>query len=257
MSHSGITRTILRAKELVFWPLMVKEITDVVKKCPACLTYQNSQAKEPMIIKESASRPWQIITANLFTLQSREYLLLVDSYTKYPEIHDLDKDKTSEPVITCFKQTFPRFGKPNILYTDNGPQFANRNFQSFLKNWEVELRTSSPCYPQSNELIQRHVQTIKKILKKALYDNKDKYLALLEYRSTPICNKTPSPVELFFGRKVKGQVAISEKLLEPQKKLPEVNIKNNRQRQSIYYNRHTKELTPLQVNNRVMVQPKN
>ncbi|KAK9704012.1 Integrase zinc binding domain [Popillia japonica] len=78
-SHLGITKTILRAKELVFWPLMVKEITDVVKNCPACLTYQNSQTKEPMIIKEPASRPWQIITADLFTLQSREYLLVVDN----------------------------------------------------------------------------------------------------------------------------------------------------------------------------------
>lgn len=52
-----------------------------------------------------------------------------------------------------------------------------------------------------------------------------KYLALLECRSAPICNKPPSSAELLLGKKVKGQDAISEKLHKPQKKIPEVNIK--------------------------------
>lgn len=53
------------------------------------------------------------------------------------------------------KSIFARDGKPDILYSDNGPQFVNNAFQSFLEEWEITQKTSSPKYPQSNGFIER------------------------------------------------------------------------------------------------------
>lgn len=64
--------------------------------------------------------------------------------------------------------------------------------------------TSSPWYPQSNGFVERQVQTIKKILKKALYDKKDPYLALLEFRKTPISNKIQSSNKTLIRKNVGG-----------------------------------------------------
>lgn len=68
--------------------------------------------------------------------------------------------------------------------------------------------TSSPFHQQSNGLAERNIQTVKNLLKKTERDNKDPYLVLLEYITTPIDSKLPSPVELLYSRKIKGLLPI-------------------------------------------------
>lgn len=258
-SHLGIEKTINKAKEHIFWPFMVKEITDVIKNCATCLKYHNSQQNETLINKELPERPWQIIAADFFSLDSTEYLLIVDVYSKFPELIKF-KTTTSDYVINHFKSIFARYGKPDILYSDNGPQFVNEKFQNFLENWEVIHRTSSPRFPQSNGFIERQVQTIKKTVKKALYDNKDVYLTMLEYRNTPLGNNLPSPAQLLFGRRLKGHVPISKKMLVPEYNFPNydkiLKIKQNMQKS--YFDQHAKNLPDnLKQNDLVVVQNKN
>ena len=72
-----------------------------------------------------------------------------------------------------------------------------QTFKTFLREWGIVHKTSSPYYPQSNGLAERMVQTVKRLLKKS----KDPYLALLNYRTTP-GRDTASPASLIFGRRV-------------------------------------------------------
>ena len=51
--------------------------------------------------------------------------------------------------------------------SDNGPEYASREFQEFAKTWEFKHVTSSPRYPRSNSLAEKTVQTVKKLLSKA------------------------------------------------------------------------------------------
>lgn len=127
---------------------------------------------------------------------------------------NLKNDIRYYKVINEFEQVFSRFGKPDILYTDNGPQFINYEFQKFLKNWEIMHKTSSPRYPQSNGFIERHVQTIKKMFQKNLFDGKNLNMTLLEYRNTPISADVASPAALLLGRKLKGILPIKSSLLQ-------------------------------------------
>ena len=70
-----------------------------------------------------------------------------------------------------------------------------------LKN--LQFFTSIPKMAQSNGMIERHVGTIKDMLKKA----DDPYLALLAYRTTPLHNGF-SPAELLMGRKLQTAVPV-------------------------------------------------
>ena len=55
-----------------------------------------------------------------------------------------------QAVVRELKTMFSCFGIPEILVTDNGPQFSSNEFQVFAKSWSFNHVTTSPCYPQSN-----------------------------------------------------------------------------------------------------------
>jgi hypothetical protein len=53
-------------------------------------------------------------------------------------------------------------------------------------------------------MVERHIQVMKKILKKAELDDKDINLCLLELHNTPIDQNIKSPAELLMSRKING-----------------------------------------------------
>ena len=62
-------------------------------------------------------------------------------------------------------EKYPR-GSPNLLKTDNGPQFASEEFRTFTTKWKISHVISSPLYPKSNGLSEAGVKVVKSILKK-------------------------------------------------------------------------------------------
>ena len=65
--------------------------------------------------------------------------------------------------------------------------------KEFARNWNFEHQTSSPIYAQSNGMAEKCIGTVKSMLKKAIFDGPDPYLALLKYRNTPITTEIGSP----------------------------------------------------------------
>ena len=203
-SHLGIEKSKARARGSVFWPGINAQIEKVVADCDVCLRYRNNKRKEPMIPHPVPDGPWLTVAADLFYFDGRDYLLVVDYFSKYPELCRLP-DKTAPSVIRAMKEIFARNGIPEKLISDNMP-FGSREFRKFCLDWEVEHVTSSPRYPQSNGLVERNVQTIKRLLKKAKYSSNDSFLSLLDFRNTPISGMTVSPAELLMSRKLRTRL---------------------------------------------------
>lgn len=55
----------------------------------------------------------------------------------------------------------------NVVWTDNGSQFASQDFADFARSYGFEHQMSSPFYPQSNGEIERKVYTVEDLLNKA------------------------------------------------------------------------------------------
>ena len=65
--------------------------------------------------------PWEKVTTDLFELQGRHYFLMVDYYSRYPEVIKLPST-TLTAIITAMKSIFSRQRIPHTVISDNGPQ---------------------------------------------------------------------------------------------------------------------------------------
>ena len=93
---------------------------------------------------------------------------------------------------------FSEHGIPEVLCSDNGPQYASVQFANFCTSWGISHETSSPYYPQSNGFTEACVKSAKHALQRAKYSGADPHLALLALRAMPIDSKLPSPAELLY-----------------------------------------------------------
>ena len=158
-------------------------------KCSVCMKYQKRQRKEPMSQHDIIDGRWKKIAMDIKTFHGQDYLVLVDYYSKYPKFTQLPDRAT---IVAHTKSVWSRHSTPEETFSDNMP-FNTRRFHEFARDWGIKVTTSSPVYPQSNGQAERFVQTLKKLFKKADEDGCDPYLALLEYRNTPITSLEYSP----------------------------------------------------------------
>ena len=194
--HNGIARCKSRARQSIYWPGMNSEIDNLVSRCPQCLTHRNQQQKETLIQHTVPKVPWTKVASDLFTLYGHSYVIVTDYTSKYIEIERLP-DKSSLNVVNKIKKIFARHGIPKELYTDNGPEYTAQSFKRFAKEWDFKHITSSPHFPQSNGLVERAIQTVKKSLKKAHDGNEDPYLTLLILNTTPGSDGASPAMRLF------------------------------------------------------------
>jgi len=242
-----------RASKCLYWPLMVKEIKDKVNSCYTCLANSRANQKETLTNRELPVNPWQHVAMDIFQLDYKLYLLIVDMYSKFPEVIELP-NMTANTIIKETKAIFSRHGVPKIAFADNGTQFVSNEFLQFANQWGFKLQTSSARYSQSNGFIERHVQTIKNLFKKAKSDKKDIMLTLLEYRNTPMNCGSPSPAQLLFNRRIGGLMPRIEKLYKPKIITYNKQLVANQKRQKHYYDRNAKDLKPLCEGDKVVLQ---
>ena len=71
--HMGINACIRRARDLVFWPGMSKEIRQLVESCETCARHANKQQPETLHMHPVPDRPWAKVGTDLFTISGRDY----------------------------------------------------------------------------------------------------------------------------------------------------------------------------------------
>ena len=232
--HQGIVKCRERARQSVWWPGLSAQLEKMVRNCEECCKYQ-SQRAEPLMPSVLPELPFQKVGTDLFEWKKRVYLLLVDYYSRYIEIALLNSPTAAE-VIAHMKSIFARHGIPELVVSDNGPQYSCEAFSEFASEYQFQHVTSSPLYPQSNGEAERAVKTIKGLLKK----ESDPYLALLSYRATPL-QIGYSPSELLMGRKLRTTVPTTRGQLIP--RVPDSTVvrerdRHQKQRQEKTFNCH-------------------
>ena len=131
--HQGIERCRMRTKTSVWWPGISSQITTLVENCPTCVM-ESKHRREPLMTTKLPEYPWQVLATDLFELKGDHYLLVSDYFSRYLEVVRL-ATTTSSSVIRALKMIFSRYGIPEVLRSDNGPQYASKEFEEFAKSY--------------------------------------------------------------------------------------------------------------------------
>ena len=148
-SHLGIDGCLRRAKECLFWPNMTSEIREYISTCSICRTYEKAYQRETLMSHDIPDRPWAKVGTDLFAKDGRDYLITVDYYSNFWEV-DLLPSTESTMVINKLKNHFARYGIPDTIVSDGGPQYVSHEFAKFCKSWDIIHVTSSPYNSKAN-----------------------------------------------------------------------------------------------------------
>ena len=146
-----------------------------------------------------------------------------DYFSNFIEVSRLHAITTTA-VVRELKTIFARFGIPEILVTDNGPQFASKEFEAYVKSWSFNHTTTSPRYPQSNGIAENAVKTMKRLFEKCKKSGVSECQALLDWRNTPTEGMATSPAQRLMGRRCRAIGSLSTRML----KLPPRELKHAR-----------------------------
>ena len=158
------------------------------------------------------------IHIDYFEYNGINFLLMVDSYSKWLEVEMIRKCDTSN-TIKCLNKWFSCYGLPNQLVSDNGPQFVSDQFSCFVTERGINHLRTAAYHQSSNGQAERYVQTVKN----ALLSNSKCYVDLnhrldsflMAYRSTQHTVTGETPSESFLGRTIMTKLD----LIKPKSKI--------------------------------------
>ena len=130
-SHLGVYGTLRRARKSVFWPGMSADIRNYIERFETCAAIKvKARTKEPLRPHERPPRPWAKVAVDMFAFEQRNFLVTVDYWSNFYEVDQL-KSPEATPVIMCLKRHFARHGIPDVVISDNGPQFSSSALTEF------------------------------------------------------------------------------------------------------------------------------
>ena len=198
-SHQRLEACVRWVRDVIFWPGMASEIRHLASQCSMCSKYKTKEQKEPLLSPEIPTTPWAIVAQDLFTLAGKSYLITVNYYSDFWELNAVT-DTSSETNVEHTKAHFTRYGIPEKVITDNGPQFQSQVYEEFATKWGFSHVTSSPYHSQGNGKAEATVKIAKNMLKKVTQDNLAVNLAILAWRNTPTEGGHYSPVQKLQSR---------------------------------------------------------
>ena len=111
-------------------------------------------------------------------------------------------------TVCKLREILAQHGLPEILVTDNAPNFTSEEFQTFMRKNGIVHITSAPYHPASNDLAEMDEQTVKSGITKTAGDNVETKLQslLFDYRRITQTTTGKSPMEVLNQRKMRSRL---------------------------------------------------
>lgn len=211
-AHMGRDKTLAKAKEHGWWPTLVQDTTDFVRRCVSCQLHKSIKHKFGQLSSipvGKAGEVWAMDIAILPTVSMRgnKYILVAMEYlTKWVVSAALPQFTTPHVANVLLFSIVLTFGTPRRLITDNGTNFVSEAMHQVCLRLGISQSTTSVEHPQTDGLVERMNQTLKTALAPFAFkypEHWDEFLPFVTFgiNTSKQASTGFTPFELMFGRK--------------------------------------------------------
>ncbi|XP_062714146.1 uncharacterized protein K02A2.6-like [Aedes albopictus] len=111
--HLGIVKMKSLARSYFWWPSLDKEIEDMGRKCEMCMQ-QRPERSDPISPWRLTSAPCDRVHVDHFSFRGAEFLVMVDSHSKWIEVFPV-RTLTSKETVEKISEFIGRFGSIGTL----------------------------------------------------------------------------------------------------------------------------------------------
>ncbi|KAF9760824.1 Transposon Tf2-6 polyprotein [Nosema granulosis] len=176
--HAGMTSIYNSIKKIFEVKNIKQTIEEVIKTCEKCIRNKRQTRRKENNYKIMSRELMGTICSDIFgpfeiaeydeSLQSVKekgfFITITDVYSRFTKVKFLEKI-TAKDIIEVFKQWIKTYGEAKTVITDNGKQYASKEFKSFLSRQGIN-RIATPMYhPASNGISERLNQTVAEVMR--------------------------------------------------------------------------------------------
>ena len=116
-----------------------------------------SRVKQPLVKQELINQSWSMDFMSDSMVGGRRFRTfnLIDDCTREVLAIEIDTSLSSKRIIRTLERVILDRGKPNIIRTDNGPEFTSKDLELWAKDNEIQIQFIQPGRPMQNGYIER------------------------------------------------------------------------------------------------------
>ena len=273
-AHKGTSAMEVRAKSLLFWPGINKDIKMRRDECDVCCKNTPSQPALPAQSNPDIhTTPFESIFADFFDASGCQNLIAGDRLSGWVEVFSSKHGSSKSGsvwLVSHLRSLFATFSVPETISCDGSPEFTASHTSDFLKRWGVKHRMSSAYFPKSNGRAEVAVKKVKRFLLSCIgpsgtLDTDNFLQGMLQLCNTPDRDCNVSPAQILFGRPlwdafsfvnryIKFDNPAIDKTWKEVWKSKELALRTRFVRSAESMNQHAHPLPVLQCGDRVFVQ---
>ncbi len=116
-----------------------------------------SRVKQPLVKQEQINQSWSMDFMSDSMVGGRRFRTfnLIDDCTREVLAIEIDTSLSSKRIIRTLERVILDRGKPNIIRTDNGPEFTSKDLELWARDHEIKIQFIQPGRPMQNGYIER------------------------------------------------------------------------------------------------------
>lgn len=118
---------------------------------------------EPLHVPQAINVVWSMdfMHDQLDDGRSIQLLNVIDDFNREALAIEVDFSLPSERVIRVLDQVIAWRGKPQVIRSDNGPEYINLKIQEWANHRGIQLQYTQPGNPQQNAYVERFNRTLR------------------------------------------------------------------------------------------------
>ena len=134
--------------------------------------------------------------------------MAIDEHSRFPFVEPVSSS-SANVMIPKLDKLFTMLAAPHVVKSDNGPTFNGEEFAKFAQVLGFKHRRVTPLWPRVSGEVEKFVETLKKFIKAAKTEGKNKRKELQSflrnYRTTPHATTGVAPSVLLMKRAVRNK----------------------------------------------------